>query len=311
MDFSGYLSKPLSWWLSKPLPASRFVLKKIRHIKPYVTNTVGYHRRLPSNPSPADLERYFQAQHRHRRHRTFTARLQESERLIVEHSNRTVIDGPFRGMRYVESAFHSGYTTKLLGSYEAELHPYIEEVIQRAARGAYNGLIDIGAAEGYYAVGLARRCPQLGVVAFEMDETAVALCLELARRNEVEARVEVRGNCDVAALGAVLRGFGGPAFVLCDVEGAELELLDPHQIPELERCDLLVELHDFANSLITPTLLQRFHATHDTTHFPAQVRRPHDVPAATFLPAYLRLVAVDDIRAHHQSFLWLSARSRT
>ncbi|BCM88914.1 hypothetical protein IAD21_00756 [Abditibacteriota bacterium] len=236
-------------------------------------------------------------------------RLKEAERLIAEHSHLTVMDGPFRGMRYVESAFHSGYATKLLGSYEAELHPFIEEVIQRAKGGKYSGLIDIGAAEGYYAIGLARCCPTLGVVAFEMDETAVTLCLELARRNEVEARVEVRGTCDIAALREALQGFGGPAFVLCDVEGDEIKLLDPTLIPELQRCDLLVELHDFSNSLITPTLLQRFQETHDITHFNTQVRRPHDVPAAAFLPAYLRPVAVDDMRAFHQSFLWLSARS--
>jgi len=41
--------------------------------------------------------------------------------------------------------------TKLLGFYEQPLQPYIEQVIQTG----YPTIINIGCAEGYYAVGLA------------------------------------------------------------------------------------------------------------------------------------------------------------
>lgn len=53
---------------------------------------------------------------------------------------------------------------KLLGSYECELH----EIIESALRSNHHRVIDVGSAEGYYAVGFAlkRGCH---VVAFDTD----------------------------------------------------------------------------------------------------------------------------------------------
>ena len=53
----------------------------------------------------------------------------------------------------------------MLGTYEKELNSVIEE-----ACAAHPSLIvDVGAAEGYYACGMALRNPQARVVAFEMQ----------------------------------------------------------------------------------------------------------------------------------------------
>src|SRR5438105_426555 len=70
----------------------------------------------------------------------------------------TVLDGPFRGLRYPSaSSLHSGLLPKLLGTYEAELHGPIEHLLKSRTYGA---VVDVGAAEGYYAVGFALRCPE-------------------------------------------------------------------------------------------------------------------------------------------------------
>src|SRR5438876_11547620 len=62
-----------------------------------------------------------------------------------------VSNGSFRGMAYVPEAVGSSLLPKLIGSYEQEITPAIEEMVaKRPPR-----IIDIGAAEGYYAVGLA------------------------------------------------------------------------------------------------------------------------------------------------------------
>ena len=65
--------------------------------------------------------------------------------------------GPFAGMTYVRGVSCANTISRLLGSYEAELHPVVEQVISRS----YPTVIDVGCAEGYYAIGLARRSPQL------------------------------------------------------------------------------------------------------------------------------------------------------
>ncbi len=69
-----------------------------------------------------------------------------------------VLDGPFKGMAYPVRAAEGARAARVLGAYEAGLEPVIETIIRRA----YATVIDIGCAEGYYAVGLARRMPQPG-----------------------------------------------------------------------------------------------------------------------------------------------------
>ncbi len=86
----------------------------------------------------------------------------EAGKYILSHYGSIVLDGPFRGLNYLVEN-NTVPTHKLLGTYEKELWPIIEEIIARD----YRTIIDIGAAEGYYVVGLAQRMPEARVVAFE------------------------------------------------------------------------------------------------------------------------------------------------
>src|SRR5947209_15685441 len=97
-----------------------------------------------------------------------------SERLLnffAANVGLVVQNGPFTGMQYVERSIGSSLMPKLLGSYEANLQPVIEEIIRRAPA----TIVNVGCGEGYYAVGLARRLPHARVYAFEADPTGQAL----------------------------------------------------------------------------------------------------------------------------------------
>ena len=63
----------------------------------------------------------------------------------------------------------------------------------------------------------------------------------------------------VAAARDVLRP---GSLVFCDCEGCELSTLTPEDVPVLRECDLVVELHDFLDPSITPTITERFGSTH-------------------------------------------------
>ncbi len=73
--------------------------------------------------------------------------------------------GPFAGMRYVDTSVGSCFIPKLLGTYERELASKVEWICRQQPE----LVVDIGAAEGYYAIGLAMRIPAARVVAFELD----------------------------------------------------------------------------------------------------------------------------------------------
>ena len=59
--------------------------------------------------------------------------------------------------------------------------PIIEDIVTKA----YALIIDVGSAEGYYAVGLARRLPKARVLARDANPKAQALCAALAAANDV------------------------------------------------------------------------------------------------------------------------------
>jgi hypothetical protein len=65
-----------------------------------------------------------------------------------------VAGGPFQGLHYPHRrSVGSAPLPKLLGSYESELHAALEQLLTEE----HETVVDIGCAEGYYAVGLGLR----------------------------------------------------------------------------------------------------------------------------------------------------------
>ena len=212
-----------------------------------------------------------------------------------------VSNGPFAGLNYTRKAAGSALAPKLVGSYESELHPIWAQVLENR----YDLVIDIGCAEGYYAVGLAKHLPGgPKVIAFDMDAEARLLCRELSIKNGVSDRVEVLGECDVPALKRVLKG---RALVVCDCEGAEVDLLDAEQIPALKTADIVVELHDFLRAGVTPTLTQRFAATHEVQLIDSVKPDISMYPELEILTPQQRAIALDE-RAEPMQWAWMRAR---
>src|SRR6202040_3341645 len=159
-------------------------------------------------------------------------------RLVRMAARHEVVAGPFRGMKIQLSPLSSrhllGY---ILGSQELELREVIGRIIERG----YGTIINVGGADGYYAVGLARRSPSSRVEAFETLGELHPLIESSARLNGVSARITLRGMCDANALRQSLESVTPPALVVMDIEGGEVGLLDPRSIPQLRHADILVE----------------------------------------------------------------------
>ena len=219
---------------------------------------------------------------------------------IERRDGARVQHGPFAGMSYGVGSTEGARAARLLGAYEASLAPVIEEIIARA----YPLVVDIGSAEGYYAVGLARRMPRARVLARDASEAAQAACRRLAAENGVAERVEVGGlfgHEDFEAL-------EGPRVVVCDIEGAERELLDPARAPSLARTDILVECHDGMVPGVTNLLASRFAASHAITRI-GRALAPETLPAWLERFSDLdRLLALWEWRAGPTPWLWMVAK---
>ena len=225
---------------------------------------------------------------------------------IAQRLGFSVQAGPFAGMTYTpEIVYTDGiFMPKLLGCYEMECHPFIEEMCTRS----YDRIINIGAAEGYYSIGLARRMPAVKVIAYETDAKSRELCMKLARMNGVEDRIEQRGFCDRESLAAILKNDDNKrTLILSDCEGAELELLDPGVIGSLKRCDLLIELHDVLNPEISRTLAARFAATHRLEKAGSCNRDPGAYPALNELRAEDRAFLLSEHRKGVMNWMFCTA----
>jgi hypothetical protein len=164
--------------------------------------------------------------------------------------------GPFKGMDYVALATEGALIPRLLGIYEAELHPHL---LRFAAEGL-DCVIDVGCAEGYYAVGLARLMPQATIYAYDIDPKARAACAELAARNGVAERVVIGEEFKPDGFEAFA---GRKALVMVDAEGAELDILRPDLSPALASMSLIVETHDVYRRGAFAEISRRFAPTHD------------------------------------------------
>jgi precorrin-6B methylase 2 len=166
-----------------------------------------------------------------------------------------VLHGPFKGLKYpgLKSVCSTIYP-KLLGSYESELGPLIESLCQKN----YSAIVDIGCAEGYYAIGFALRIPSARVYAFDTDDEALALCKKMADLNQTS--IKLGGFCDSKTLEKL--DLGSKALIISDCEGYEAYLFSKELVRKLSQHDFLIESHDCINIQTTQILREAFADTH-------------------------------------------------
>ncbi len=212
--------------------------------------------------------------------------------------------GPFRGM--ILGRLY--YPQTLLGTYESEIHPWLERIFEKP----FAHVVDIGGGTGYYAVGLALRMPRARLTVFELEARARMVIEEVARLNGVGGRIELLGECTPANLATTIMA-GERTFVLIDVEGAEIELLDPFTIPSLRTATILVETHDILVPGCRDTIVRRFAASHEIEEVTSGTRSLDEFPAA-LAPRWRRLFprlaleAVRELRGGPQVFMLLTPR---
>ncbi len=220
---------------------------------------------------------------------------------IVKRDGTIVQSGPFAGMDYPFAASEGAGASRLLGCYEASLAQIIEMIVTRP----YRKVIDVGCAEGYYAVGLARRMPQAQIIARDANPAALKICAQLAQANGVANRITLGGlmqhqDFDICA--------DHPTLVVCDIEGAEADLLDPARAMGLRHADILVETHDCIAPGLSRLISDRFGATHNITCIDRALS-PDALPAWTHhLSDMDRLLMLWEWRTGPTPWLWMTRK---
>lgn len=211
--------------------------------------------------------------------------------------------GPFSGMRYLQRVTEGCFAPKLLGSYESALHPYIESAI----RTGYPTVVNLGSAEGYYAVGFARCMPRANVFAVDRDKSAREACQSLANINGVADRVTILA--DISAIERLLPSAESRCLVFCDIEGEEVNTIDPVRHVWLRKADIIVEVHEKRGETeLMNILVSRFSDSHASNQVMGRTR---DIVLPQTMDSWAdldRLLAVWEWRSSPTPWLVLTSK---
>ena len=152
--------------------------------------------------------------------------------------------GPLKGFALDDNpAWGPGdLAPKLFGLYEQEVLAIIER-----QKGARRTLVNLGAADGYYGVGLVATRHFQNAVCYELSAEGRAAIKRTAELNEISDRVQIMAEAtnnfpnELDKLGIAIK----ESLILCDVEGAEFGIFNEECLARLRGTEVIIELHDF------------------------------------------------------------------
>lgn len=181
-------------------------------------------------------------------------------RQMHRESGGLVIAGQFRGMRVSASQVWSGsqdLVPYLTGTYEEHLMSEF-----RDADHTWDVFVDVGAASGYWAVGIALAGKAQRVLAYETSPKSREELEWTANENGVE--IEIRGEFNYESAKALSQELTGrSSIVMVDIEGGEYELEGKNIAALLPNSVLIIELHS-KEAGVNERLAREFSGTHNT-----------------------------------------------
>ncbi len=175
---------------------------------------------------------------------TAVRRLVIAERLAVELDNE-IQYGIFKGMKL--SSLRWGRHDKapmMLGLYESEVSREIEKAAVHATT-----FIDVGAADGYFAVGAIFSGLYANSVCFEISGEGRDSIKLNAEKNGVASKVSIFEEANEETLLKVAEKVNtSDLFILCDIEGGEFDLFTLRVLQALKKSTILIEIHDFSEA---------------------------------------------------------------
>ena len=235
--------------------------------------------------------------------RAAQAKIAELTEQVIHYKGLSVQDGPFKGMKLPETASWGNGDTlpKILGTYEQELNVSIETCIARKPE----VVVNIGCAEGYYAVGLAKRMPGVQVNAYDNDMKALRLCTDAVRLNHAEM-VNIGRDGFIKADIHELRG--KKSMYVIDCEGAELDYVENPE--NFVNADLIIECHEFKDRECVSKLVTVLSKTHDINLLREGPRDPASIELLRGLNTLERFCAVCEMRPA-PTMLWVVALAKS
>lgn len=204
-----------------------FIKKEIEYFKPML--------RRQNEASQAIMQAW--------RKETVAQRLQRISLETYDLCEGKVLHGLFSGLQLNRDTWwgKSDLGAQCLGLYEKEVLDVI------SAKGPFDNFLDIGAADGYYAVGLLLSKMAKRAICFEISEVGQRAIKANWVINERPGKIAIHGEANEQSIVAVAKKLSDNTLVLIDVEGFEFQLLSQEVIAALGRYTVIIEIHNWVD----------------------------------------------------------------
>ena len=227
---------------------------------------------------------------------------------IVKKYGHVVQAGPFDGMilNAERTWGKSDLSSMILGQYEIDVANHLVRHLRAFSR----PFVDIGAADGYFAVGVARTHLASCVIAMERESASQKALARAAEINGVLDEVRILGEATQESLLRIIADVPS-SVILIDIEGGEFELLSEAVMEALAGCTIILEVHPnlVPNGEVLLGDLERVASKYfSVDRFRRGPYSPNIFEALDGLSDDLRLLAVSESRPENP--LWLSLEPR-
>jgi len=171
----------------------------------------------------------------------FERRERLSEKIINLFDN-TIRYGPFKGLK-LSNNISWGLTDRaamLFGIYEKEVLDWLSSLSEKRKY-----FIDLGAADGYYALGMIKSKKCEFSFCYEILEESQKVIHDNAKLNNLSDKIEVRGEASKNFVDDFSSNELDNAIIFVDVEGHEFSIFNKDVLKKCRNAIMIVELHEW------------------------------------------------------------------
>ena len=225
---------------------------------------------------------------------------------MIETLQGRVAHGPFKGLHLdpVPGWGSMDLCSMLLGTYEIE----VMEALHSSELAHCSHLVNIGAADGYYAVGGLYNGRFETADCFELTKAGRQTIKRNADHNGVVDKIRIFGEAGSDFPNMIGDVDWAQTILLCDIEGAEFELLDEDCLDRLSKSTILIEVHNWVEDFQSKyhNLLERVASRFNIKLLERSALPAHFLPELRGYPDDNRLLMLSEGRPNIMRFLLLS-----
>ena len=220
--------------------------------------------------------------------------------------NGKVAYGLFQGLTIPEQSAWSGSMDtgpKILGTYEKQVQLWISERNFKSIV-----FLHIGAADGYFALGLITSKIAKLTIAYEISHKDRNAINSLSVQNGISNKIELKGEATTSSIIDELKN-SKIDLILIDIEGGEYELVNRELLFAAQNSFLIIEIHRYGtrHSLAEfRALCETFHKVEELNDFEKKI--PRDIFTEN-LTDNERMLLLSEGRAYAMTWFALSPRS--